>query len=251
MFRAREVEFKYRYLVHVIVFTAGFCLPWNNLWGHGRAWATLALLPYRQGWLGMRASMVVFNAVVLALLVAGAWLRTWGTAYIGVDVVNSRAMHGAALAVDGPYRRVRNPLYLGTWLHVLALCMLMQPLGAVFVAMASLVMQLRLIGGEEPFLRGRLGEPYVEYCKRVPRWIPSLTARVPGAGARAEWFRAVGGEIYFLCMAGCAAVMMARYGVMLFPEHANTLALCALGSLGVSLMMDGVMRKSAGSGPAA
>jgi protein-S-isoprenylcysteine O-methyltransferase Ste14 len=241
MFKATEFEFKHRYLMHTLIFVAGFCLPWNEIWGRGRAWALLALLPYRHGWLGMQASMVAFNAVVLALLAAGAGLRVWGTSYIGVDVVNSQKLHGAALAVDGPYRRMRNPLYLGTWLHVIAISFIMRPLGALFTVLAALVMQLRLVGREEPFLRETLGEPYVEYCQRVPRWVPSLVARVPVGGARPQWARAVGGEIYFVCVAACAAALMARYGTMVFPEHLGALGYSALGSLGLSMVADGVL----------
>jgi len=46
---------------------------------------------------------------------------------------------------------------------------------------------LRLILGEEAFLAGRLGEPYLEYLRAVPRLFPSLRASLPPAGHKPNW----------------------------------------------------------------
>jgi protein-S-isoprenylcysteine O-methyltransferase Ste14 len=79
------------------------------------------------------------------------------------------------LVVRGPYRYVRNPMISGV-LFVLfgeALFLLSQPhlvWALIFLGMNVLVIPLV----EEPGLRRRFGDSYVEYCRHVPRLIPRL-----------------------------------------------------------------------------
>ena len=37
------------------------------------------------------------------------------------------------------------------------------------------IINISLMVSEEPGLRKRFGEPYIQYCKSVGRWIPLLT----------------------------------------------------------------------------
>jgi protein-S-isoprenylcysteine O-methyltransferase Ste14 len=246
MFKGTHFEFRYRYLTQVVIFCVGFMTPWRKLWPSEfhRTWEALAKVHYQQGWMQIRASSLGVTVLGLLAVAVSAWLRTWGTAYLGAEVMNDSVMHGGAVMADGPYRHVRNPLYLGSWLQALALAMMMEPLGTIFVLIANTWMHLRLIGGEEAFLKQKLGAPYAEYCARVPRLLPSLRAKLPASGRGPRWRRAMVAEIYFISAAACYAFLFARYGAMLLPEHLETLALCMLGSLGVSLMADGVTRKS-------
>ena len=73
----------------------------------------------------------------------------------------------------GPYRWVRNPMYLSALLVVLGetWLFLSLPLLLYTGALAVLVV-LFVIGYEEPTLRRRFGESYVVYRRAVPRWIP-------------------------------------------------------------------------------
>ena len=41
-------------------------------------------------------------------------LRTWAAAYLHSDVVHDLKLHSEKLVADGPYRFMRNPLYLGS-----------------------------------------------------------------------------------------------------------------------------------------
>ena len=43
----------------------------------------------------------------------GAWLRTWGSATLSVGVMQDRQMRGDSVVAEGPYRCLRNPLYVG------------------------------------------------------------------------------------------------------------------------------------------
>ena len=83
-------------------------------------------------------------------------------------------MKAGAVMADGPYRYVRNPLYLGVWFMVAAMAFLMPPTGALFAMTLLTVFLLRLILGEEAFLSAQLGEPYQAYLRAVPRLIPRL-----------------------------------------------------------------------------
>jgi protein-S-isoprenylcysteine O-methyltransferase Ste14 len=245
MFKATPFEFRFRYLIHVVIFVLGFMAPWSRLWHteYHRTWEAFATVPYQQGWMSMYASTITMTAVGLFFLVAAAWLRTWGTAYIGVEVVNSAGMHGSAVVADGPYRHVRNPLYLGTWLHTLTLALMMEPLGAIFTVVAMALLQLRLILSEEPFLTAKLGPAYTEYCAHVPRLLPSPRAKVPASGRKPRIGYAVLGETYFIGVAASYAVLFAWKGTMLFPEHLLLLSQCILGSLGVSLIGDAFIKR--------
>ncbi len=73
----------------------------------------------------------------------------------------------------GPYRWVRNPIYIAALLVVVgeAWLFLSLPLLVYAVAMA-ICFHLFVIGYEEPTLRRSFGETYVEYLRTVPRWIP-------------------------------------------------------------------------------
>jgi hypothetical protein len=72
----------------------------------------------------------------------------------------------------------------------------MPPSGALFVMVLVTVFYVRLILGEEAFLTARLGEPYREYLRAVPRLMPSLHASLPAAAAEPHWVTALVTEIF-------------------------------------------------------
>ena len=216
MFKSSAVEFRFRYWIHALIFTLGFWAPWNYIQPAGaleiasantHTWGVLAawLAPYLGPHGDPMNIVTAFNTllgVAIFFAVAGAFLRTWGAAYLSTGVVESGAMHTATASTsgvieDGPYRHLRNPLYLGTFLHAVALSLLMSRSGAVFTIVATGLLQLRLIFGEEAFLARSLGAPYQAYCARVPRLLPSLRPRIAAAGREPRWFQAFAGEFYF------------------------------------------------------
>ncbi len=149
-------------------------------------------------------------------------------------------MHGDSVVAAGPYRRVRNPLYLGTFIHALPLALLMLPSGALFTVVLIGLLQLRLIFAEESFLSAKLGEPYREYCALVPRLVPSLTPRVPASPARPRWGMAFLGEIYMWGVFISFAALGWRYNSMLIIQG-------VLISLGVSLVARAFVPKARAS----
>lgn len=75
----------------------------------------------------------------------------------------------------GPYRRVRNPMYLLYVVVMLGEAILYRswPL-LVYTAGFWLLAHVYVVGVEEKGLRRRFGAEYDAYCRRVGRWLPRL-----------------------------------------------------------------------------
>jgi protein-S-isoprenylcysteine O-methyltransferase Ste14 len=79
------------------------------------------------------------------------------------------------LVIRGPYRYVRNPMYLSAILIVCGI--------GLWLRAASLLLYAVVLAGayhvfvryhEEPRLTAQFGRAYATYLKRVPRWWPRL-----------------------------------------------------------------------------
>jgi len=234
--KATALEFRLRFWIHVVIYVIGFTAPWDR-WLHLdsiRTWQLLASWPARNRWLSFNGATIAVLVVGIVLALAGAVLRTWGSAYLGTSIVRAGAMRGDAMVAAGPYRRVRNPLYLGTFLHTLALALLMPPSGAIFTVVLVGAFQLRLILAEEDFLLAKLGERYREYRARVPRLVPAMSARVLDAGVRPAWGIAFLSEVYVWGAFVSFAALGWRYNSMLILQG-------VLVSLGLSLVARGFL----------
>lgn len=77
------------------------------------------------------------------------------------------------LVATGFYRYVRNPMYVGVLLIIVAHFLWFKFIGLiVYAVLAFLVVHLFVTLYEEPTLRKKFGASYEEYLRRVPRWIP-------------------------------------------------------------------------------
>jgi protein-S-isoprenylcysteine O-methyltransferase Ste14 len=75
--------------------------------------------------------------------------------------------------VAGPYRWVRNPMYVGGLLLLLGLGFLRRSPSMIALAAAGfLIAHLFVLLVEEPGLEERFGGSYLEYKGAVNRWIP-------------------------------------------------------------------------------
>ena len=78
------------------------------------------------------------------------------------------------LVVVGPYRFVRNPIYLGAAVAMLGAAMVLWSWWLILYALVVLIVtHLLVILYEEPHLRQVFGQPYVDYLRTVHRWIPT------------------------------------------------------------------------------
>jgi protein-S-isoprenylcysteine O-methyltransferase Ste14 len=238
--RASALEFRLRFIIGVVIYLLGFIAPWNSLLHLDsiRTWQFLAAWPARSGWLGFSAATITVLVLGIVSAFIGTFLRTWGSAYLDPSVVQAGAMHSEIFAAAGPYRHLRNPIYLGTFFHTFALALLMPPSGAIFCIVAITFFQLRLIFAEESFLTAKLGAPYLDYCAKVPRLFPSFAARIPASPMRPTWPTAFLSEIYMWGVAISFATLGWRYNSMLIIKG-------VLISLGLSLIVRAFLKPPA------
>jgi protein-S-isoprenylcysteine O-methyltransferase Ste14 len=79
------------------------------------------------------------------------------------------------LVVQGPYRFVRNPMYLGAALALTGAALFYQSARLFGYAAAFLVVtHVFVVMYEEPILQRNFDGDYQAYCKRVGRWWPKL-----------------------------------------------------------------------------
>jgi protein-S-isoprenylcysteine O-methyltransferase Ste14 len=149
--RASALEFRLRVLIHTVLIILGFWAPWIEYWHLGQRISLLEWLALELSRLGV----VSFAAatpfvIVLATLIAAlsVWLRVWGTAYLNPDIVYAGNMNADSVMSGGPYRYVRNPLYLGVILMVAAMAFAMPVSGAILVLILAPLFDFRLILGE-------------------------------------------------------------------------------------------------------
>jgi protein-S-isoprenylcysteine O-methyltransferase Ste14 len=187
-----DVEYRFRAWVIAAIFFAAFAL---SGWDHVSAAGALAGLITRGGGNVHTVEMVIF-AVGAAATLGAAALRTWAAAYMRSDVVHDPRVHDSRLVADGPYRYVRNPLYVGTILMAVGIAFAASRSGFVVLVAAITFFQYRLTLREERALKATQGESYRRYLAAVPRLLPSLRPRVAAGGLRPRWGQAIGGELF-------------------------------------------------------
>jgi protein-S-isoprenylcysteine O-methyltransferase Ste14 len=118
------------------------------------------------------------------LVLAGALALGGGLALLGRCIRDFAVVGRGTLApvdaprrlvVSGPYRWVRNPMYLAVLAIVLGQAALFRsrPL-ALYALGAFTAIQLFVRFYEEPTLEARFGEEYRAYRREVRRWLPRL-----------------------------------------------------------------------------
>jgi protein-S-isoprenylcysteine O-methyltransferase Ste14 len=77
-----------------------------------------------------------------------------------------------ALAVGGPFRFSRNPMYLGLVLLVVGIALVMNSMWLVLLAVpVMLLLRNLVIVQEERYLEDKFGDDYRAYKQRVRRWL--------------------------------------------------------------------------------
>jgi protein-S-isoprenylcysteine O-methyltransferase Ste14 len=192
-----EKVFKYRFWFFALIFWVGF-----SLYGVDRVPAGVALLRVLAPSVnvdtpaGRLYAQLVFGGGA-ALVVLAALIRTWATAYLHTNVVHDSKLHSEALVASGPYRYVRNPLYLGGALVAFGFALIASRLGAAVMIVGIIALELTLIHAEERLLAAAHPESFAAYRAQVPRLVPSLLPRVPPSSAKPEWGQALAGEAMF------------------------------------------------------
>jgi protein-S-isoprenylcysteine O-methyltransferase Ste14 len=235
--KATQFEFRFRILIAAVLYVLGLWAPWTRYGAVApdtTTWLAVSTTLARWGWLRLDQSTMLVTGFAMFCTAAGALLRIGGTSYLGATVVSSAAMHGETLAAAGPYRFVRNPLYLGTWIFSLGVAILMPPSGALVFLVGTVLFYFRLILGEEDFLAKQMGLAYEEYRRRVPRIVPRLRPRIASSGAQPNWLEGVVAECYPAAFALCLAALAWRYQPLL-------LIRCLVVCFGISLVARAIL----------
>ena len=194
--RATAFEFRYRFFLLGLIFWVGYVF--GNLLTPG-----VTLGEMLANWTGhptAAGARFFFAAGAFVIALASA-LRTWATAYLRGDIVHDMELHSHRLVADGPYRHLRNPLYLGTILMACGIGVLYNWAGWLFIVAGVTVFNLRLIGREEEALLISQGESFQAFKKAVPCLIPSLSPRLPAAGQAPHWRQAFFAESFIWAFA--------------------------------------------------
>jgi len=224
--RASDFEFRYRFWIFGAIFWLAFLCYKLDPKNAGES-LVHALAPGIAGDDAReRTAMHVVFGIGAAIAALGVLLRSWAAAYLRSEVVHDSVVHSEGLVADGPYRHVRNPLYLGTQVLMLGVALITSRLGAAVLVVVGLLYHLRLIGREEAALEAAQGDAFRAYRARVPMFLFAPAPRVPPSGRHAAWGQGVLGEGFMWSFVLAMAVFAVTFDVR---------ALLAVGVGGVAL----------------
>ena len=119
----------------------------------------------------------LMDAIGIAVALLGQALRILviGLVYITRGGQN-RQVWANSLVDTGMFAHSRNPLYLANLLLFAGLAIVHNGWAMYLIVVPFFVFAyVSIVAAEEHYLHGRFLETYADYCRRVPRWLPSLS----------------------------------------------------------------------------
>jgi len=111
----------------------------------------------------------------LIIQIFGIVLGIWGILIMRVSDFNIQPeVKSSSLITTGPYKWIRNPMYVAVILFYLPIVIKHFKWINSLVFMALLITLLLKIKSEEEFLLERFGKDYFEYKKKTKRFIPFI-----------------------------------------------------------------------------
>jgi len=174
----QQWEFESRIFVSLTIVLA-VCLLSYLLFDASQANAALAGRLLR---LSQTSSLRIGFLIAALLMVLASVLRMWAGSVLSSDRVMAFKVQKDRLLTRGPYRLVRNPIYLADLIAMNAFGLCLPPTGALL----SLLMYAhysRLVQYEEISLEAEFGPEFSSYARQVPRLIPNLRSvkNIPAA----------------------------------------------------------------------
>jgi protein-S-isoprenylcysteine O-methyltransferase Ste14 len=211
--KATDWEFRNRALIFGLIFAVTF-----PLYAVDHENATAVVAEWLSMTVGLGADLLarLLFACAAFLLIVAAFLRTWASAYLHAAVVYAADVKTESLVADGPYRSVRNPLYLANVLMAVSLGAMMSRIGFVVAVAVMLLFCYRLILREESELQARQGSTYERYNKMVPRLWPSLRPHIAAAGRQANWSAGFKAEFWYWGIAAAESAFAITLDTTLF-----------------------------------
>jgi len=119
----------------------------------------------------------IFRYLALPLWLTGTLIIIW----CSIDIIRKGRGTPAhvdppkILIVNGLYRHIRNPIYLGALLVQLGFIVwFTSGIMIIYFLFSFLAFHILIVFIEEPILRNTFGADYNTYHKSVPRWIPRI-----------------------------------------------------------------------------
>lgn len=197
--------FKYRNLLFILLYLALF-IPSSPIFSPGVFGESYYLWPIIIG---------------LIITVTGQLIRgvTIGLAYI-IRGGKDGKVYAEDLVTEGIFNHCRNPLYVGNILMLAGVGVLSNSLLylLVFIPFFLFVYQA-IVLAEENFLRGKFGEKFNLYCKKVNRWVPNLAGiGKTFSGMHFKWRRWILKEYntQYVWLSGITLILLFKY-----PELTN------------------------------
>jgi protein-S-isoprenylcysteine O-methyltransferase Ste14 len=216
--RATAFEFRFRFAIITTVYFLGFLSPWLIVLHrpHQPAWPWLAGSLSSTGLFTFSNASALVTAAMLACTLLGAALRFWATACLGARTVHSHQMHAIQVMDAGPFAYTRNPLYLGSFFTLLGVSTLMPVSGMIFANLAYIFFITRIVLSEQAYLTQEIGQPYLDYCNRVPALFPTLHPQPSTLNdLKPEWLLSLRDEFYGIGIALSFAVLAWQYNSQL------------------------------------
>ncbi|MGQ0702198.1 MAG: methyltransferase family protein [Gemmatimonadales bacterium] len=155
----RAITYATLFIALLLVFLPGQVLEWSGIAPPG--------------------DIGILEAIGIAVTALGGGLALWcvlAFAFIGKGTP-APFDPPRRLVISGPYRYVRNPMYIGAAIALAGAAIYYRsPALALYTGAFLVITHLFVIGYEEPTLTRLFGPEYQEYRRRVRRWIPGRPA---------------------------------------------------------------------------
>ncbi len=112
-------------------------------------------------------------AVGSCLALLGLFFRLWGTTTLSMSVMRDQHLNASRLVTSGLFIATRNPLYLGSLLMLAGFSVHFGWIPASLFILVSWLRYERVIRFEERKLQDQWGDPFEQYRRDVPRWLPT------------------------------------------------------------------------------
>ena len=129
-----------------------------------------------------KVSTVLVGLFSLPLLLLPAILSLGFGTYLAAkshEAVFGERMKQPKLIDSGVYSWVRHPMYLGILMSCLAFFFIMSSLLSLGIWLVFFILYDKMVTYEEKDLIRKLGEQYIAYQRRVPKWCPRPQRRKP------------------------------------------------------------------------
>lgn len=162
---------------------------WNDLLFRRRGWfvaagvSLLALAVFAVG--GWPRPTILYVGCAAPLVLLGMGMRVWARCYL-LRGTNTRRVHARRLVEGGPYRRIRNPIYVGNVALASGLALAFAgPLAAALLLALLGTIYSAVVRSEEAVLT-RTFPVQFSRLSAVPRWWPRARLHAPALAHDAD-----------------------------------------------------------------